>query len=186
MDKQIPEIPMNELKIDAWNPITTGFVTRRDTHVRITHLSTGIQAESSDERSVHMAKAEAMKKFEKAWAEYWSKPGVSEAKTMSSAERTLKKLGYTDCGGGEFWKPPLGSVHALLEAELAEARKDVERKTVALKKIAKWHDEFPPSCRFYEDGTQMSFGAAFGSNGQRDYMRGVAQLAIDAAIKEQQ
>jgi hypothetical protein len=74
------------------------------------------------------------------------------------------------------------AIVALLETELAEAKKDIERKTLALKKIAKWHDEFPPSCRFNEDGTQMSFGAAFGSNGQRDYMRGVAQLAIDAAI----
>lgn len=35
--------------------------------------------------------------------------GICQRKplTETSAERTLKRLGYTDCGG-EFWKPPLG------------------------------------------------------------------------------
>ena len=44
----------------------------------------------------------------------------------TSAERTLKMLGYTNCGG-ELWKPPLGSAHAQLEADLADARKDQAR-----------------------------------------------------------
>lgn len=47
----------------------------------------------------------------------------------------------------------------------------------ALKRIAKWHGEFPRSGRTCETGVEMSYGAAFGSNGERDYMR---QLAHDA------
>jgi hypothetical protein len=47
----------------------------------------------------------------------------------------------------------------------------------ALKKIAKWHGEFPPSGQKYPTGEEMSFGAAYGSNGERDHMRQVAQFA---------
>lgn len=39
--------------------------------------ATGIYVESSDERSIHKARAVAMEKFEKAWAEYWSKPATN-------------------------------------------------------------------------------------------------------------
>jgi hypothetical protein len=48
----------------------------------------------------------------------------------------------------------------------------------ALERIAKWFDEFPPSNRFYDDGEEMSYGCAFGSNGERDYMRGIAKAAL--------
>ena len=33
---------------------------------------------------------------------------VEAVRGLASAERTLKRLGYTDCGG-QFWKPPLGA-----------------------------------------------------------------------------
>lgn len=52
----------------------------------------------------------------------------------------------------------------------------------ALNKIAKWHGEFPETGEFYdEEKTQpISFGAAaYGSNGQRDFMRGIAIKALD-------
>lgn len=56
------------------------------------------------------------------------------------------------------------------------------RMEAALRKIARWHKEFPPSGHFYPtttngEMTEMSYGAAFGSNGERDYMR---QVALDA------
>lgn len=49
----------------------------------------------------------------------------------------------------------------------------------ALRKIARWHDEFPQTDRFWDDEhTQpKSYAAAFGSNGERDFMR---QVALDA------
>lgn len=47
----------------------------------------------------------------------------------------------------------------------------------ALQKIARWHDEFPATGKTWDDGTPMSYGAANGSNGERDYMR---QVALDA------
>lgn len=49
----------------------------------------------------------------------------------------------------------------------------------ALEKIARWHGEFPESGSYYENGYPMSYGAAFGSNGERDYMRGVARDALE-------
>jgi hypothetical protein len=48
----------------------------------------------------------------------------------------------------------------------------------ALQKIARWHDEFPLTGKEWEDGTLMSYGAAHGSNGERDYMRKVALDAL--------
>jgi hypothetical protein len=49
----------------------------------------------------------------------------------------------------------------------------------ALKSIEKWVGEFPPSGRTWDDGTEMSYGAAFGANGEQDYMREVARAALD-------
>ena len=44
------------------------------------------------------------------WTEepLYTAPPQRKPLTETSAERTLKRLGYTDCGG-EFWKPPLGA-----------------------------------------------------------------------------
>lgn len=47
----------------------------------------------------------------------------------------------------------------------------------ALEQVKNW--EFPPSDRFFEDGTEMSYSAAFGSNGVRDYMRKVATKVLE-------
>jgi hypothetical protein len=48
----------------------------------------------------------------------------------------------------------------------------------ALQRIERWFDEFPDTGLKWGDGSPMSFGAAFGSNGERDYMRGIAQQAL--------
>ncbi len=52
----------------------------------------------------------------------------------------------------------------------------------ALKRIAKWNGEFPETGRYWNDSSeeQMSYSAAFGSNGERDYMRVLAQEALDS------
>jgi hypothetical protein len=56
-----------------------------------------------------------------------------------------------------------------------------KRMEAALRKIARWRDEFPPTGRTWDDGSPMSYGACFGSNGERDYMR---QVALDALASQ--
>jgi len=50
----------------------------------------------------------------------------------------------------------------------------------ALKKIAKWFGEFPDTGKFWgnDKNRPVSYASAFGSNGERDYMRGVASQAL--------
>lgn len=74
---------------------------------------------------------------------------------------TIRPLIYGDTA------PPSGVREGMLRA--------------ALERIAKWHGEFPATGRKWDDGTPMSYYAAYGSNGERDYMRKVASDAITAA-----
>ena len=62
---------------------------------------------------------------------------------------------------------------------VGKSLKRVQLLESALYRIAKWHCEFPPSMRKDEYGNVMTFGEAFGSNGERDFMRNIAQDAID-------
>lgn len=50
----------------------------------------------------------------------------------------------------------------------------------ALEKIEKWFGEFPETGRFWDDDKTrpITYGAAFGSNGERDFMRSIAREAI--------
>ena len=64
--------------------------------------------------------------------------------------------------------------YAALELELAEARE-------ALRRIERWFGEFPPTGRYWDEPQNtrpMTYGAAFGSNGERDYMRGLARAIL--------
>lgn len=54
----------------------------------------------------------------------------------------------------------------------------VEELRAALERIERWFGEFPDSGSHWNDGTPMSYGAAFGSNGERDYMRAIARAAL--------
>lgn len=56
-----------------------------------------------------------------------------------------------------------------------------ERLREALGRIERWFGEFPRSERLDRDGTEMPYGIAFGSNGERDYIRGIARAAIARA-----
>lgn len=53
----------------------------------------------------------------------------------------------------------------------------------ALEKIVAW-GPFPATGRRWENGIEMSYGAAFGSNGERDYMRQIARAALAASSPE--
>lgn len=52
----------------------------------------------------------------------------------------------------------------------------------ALQRIERWFGEFPPTGQFWDrERTQpMSYAGAYGTNGERDYMRGVARDALAA------
>jgi len=58
---------------------------------------------------------------------------------------------------------------------------DLERENArlreALKVISEWNS-FPETGQKWRDGTPLSYAAAYGSNGERDYMRNVAQKAL--------
>jgi hypothetical protein len=53
----------------------------------------------------------------------------------------------------------------------------------ALEKIAKW--DLPPTGKFWdiEETRPMSYEAAYGSNGSRDYIKSIAKAAIEKATK---
>ena len=68
--------------------------------------------------------------------------------------------------------------HASEEELYREAADEIERLRKAMEKIERWYGEFPESGREWEPGRSMSYGAAFGSNGERDYMRKVAREAL--------
>lgn len=72
---------------------------------------------------------------------------------------------------------------AKAERELSAARAEAERLREALEKVERW--QFPPTGKFWESGTPVSYGAAYGSNGERDYMRNVARAALAATRKEE-
>lgn len=50
----------------------------------------------------------------------------------------------------------------------------------ALERIAKWFGEFPDTGRTWDDGSPMSYAACYGSNGERDYMRQIARVALES------
>ncbi len=63
-----------------------------------------------------------------------------------------------------------------LEAQLASSRNG--KLEAALQRIARWHDEFPATSQTWPNGAPMSYGACWGANGERDYMRQVALEAL--------
>jgi len=80
--------------------------------------------------------------------------------------------------------PDLLATIARLEAENV---KDGE----ALEKIERWFGEFPETGLFWpnEDGTEsdrpVSYGAEYGSNGERDFMRQIARARLSSRAKDQ-
>ena len=76
--------------------------------------------------------------------------------------------------------PSLRGEIELLRDQVHQAGTKLERAENALQKIAKWFDEFPATGQAWPSGEPMSYGACYGSNGERDYMRKVAQNALTA------
>lgn len=67
-------------------------------------------------------------------------------------------------------------------AEIERLEKETARLRLALSKIARWYGEFPKVVD--PEGKKCSYAAAYGSNGERDYMRMVAQDALSPATTE--
>lgn len=63
-----------------------------------------------------------------------------------------------------------------ISAMLTDYRKSNAQLLVLLNKIVNW--EMPVTDEFWDDGSPMSYGACYGSNGERDYIRLVANEAI--------
>lgn len=80
-----------------------------------------------------------------------------------------------DCG--DFGKALEGYAERAKQLE-----NKVEAMAKALKRIEKWHGEFPDTGKFWDEEKTRptSFAAEYGSNGERDYMRSVASAALDA------
>jgi hypothetical protein len=60
---------------------------------------------------------------------------------------------------------------------ITQLQTKLDRYKTALIHIKNWN--FPPSGHKWESGLSMSYGAAFGSNGERDYMIGLAEKALE-------
>lgn len=78
-----------------------------------------------------------------------------------------------------------------VRAEAAEARATAAEAReaglrTALERIERWFGEFPETGEFWPDPESrsglsdrpISYGAAYGSNGERDYMRAIARAAL--------
>lgn len=65
--------------------------------------------------------------------------------------------------------------------EITRLREQVEVMRVALETVIHWN--MPSTGKFHEDGSPMSYGYCFGSNGERDYIRQVATQAL-AKVKD--
>lgn len=104
------------------------------------------------------------------YADYWKKGAWNEP------DRSAALICMEQAVNG--WK---NFAYALLrEAEAARPEAErILRLEDALRKIARWHGEFPPSGFKLEGGEEMSYGMAYGSNGERDYMRKIALAALN-------
>jgi hypothetical protein len=71
-------------------------------------------------------------------------------------------------------------MHVMVPLEKHDALEQSGKREAALRealaRIAKWHGEFPATVFVHEK--PMSYGAAYGSNGERDYMREIARAAL--------
>ena len=92
---------------------------------------------------------------------------------MSDAAAQRAMLNSNVSPRAELW-----AINIIAERDRLAAENKALRE--ALERIERWCD-FPISGATWEDGRDMSYGAAFGSNGERDYMRGIARAALAKA-----
>lgn len=64
-------------------------------------------------------------------------------------------------------------------SHIAAQDAEIARKDAAIERIARWVGEFPDTGRRWKGGEPMSYGACYGSHGERDYMRNIARSALN-------
>jgi hypothetical protein len=64
--------------------------------------------------------------------------------------------------------------------DIQKLHDQIKTLRAALERIQRWEGEFPKTERTWPDGTEMSYFACYGSNGERDFMRGIAREALTA------
>jgi hypothetical protein len=72
-------------------------------------------------------------------------------------------------------------------AALDNKDSEIARLRSALERIARWHGEFPETGRYWDEPANtrpLTYGAAHGSSGERDYMRRVAMDALGAQQRD--
>lgn len=74
--------------------------------------------------------------------------------------------------------PPVINEQPMTEDEIRLLKERISVLESTLVRIEHWFGDFPPTGRVWQDGSPMSYGAAFGSNGEIDYMRSVAREAL--------
>lgn len=90
---------------------------------------------------------------------------------QESLEALCERLEHATPLGGETW---IG-LDLTDRATLIAA---VRARGKALETIEAWSD-FPETGKTWNDGTAMVYGVCYGSNGERDYMRGIAKKALE-------
>lgn len=108
--------------------------------------------------------------------------------TAAQIDETIRQCvtEWRKTDNGTAFTPPsryiAGAVHRMLvDRSPADTawKERADKMEKALERIAKWEGEFPATGRTWDDGTEMSYSALFGSNGERDFMRGIANDALD-------
>lgn len=70
----------------------------------------------------------------------------------------------------------VSSAPAIEPAQVGDALAALGKAISALKQIERW--ELPTTSEKWPDGSPMSYGALYGSNGERDYIRSIARAAL--------
>jgi hypothetical protein len=106
---------------------------------------------------------------EGAFAQHWADKALSAVRTIATERDAARTRAET-----------AEAQLATLRAEVEKLRETRAAQREALERIHRWQGEFPPTGEFWDDRkTQpMSYGAAYGSNGERDFMREVARKAL--------
>ena len=72
-----------------------------------------------------------------------------------------------------------GCEYAIYSKDLTSTLSSNKKMEEALRRIAKWHGEFPRTGEKHPNGEEMSYVYRFGFDGERDFMRKLAEEALE-------
>lgn len=110
-------------------------------------------------------------------------PFCGSYKVQHYVEGEWNYVSCDDCGGstGKY-----GDENRVVEMwnGIGISMEKVAEMENALTRIARWIGEFPETGCTWGDGSPMSYSAAYGVNGERDYMRNLALQALGQTGEE--